>query len=844
MSVDNKASPGITNKKQMLLTELRVFELKQELEKRGLDKNGIKFALIERLEASLVKEGHDPKTYQFSVSDYNKPQTPSMDNSSTNKPGETNPSEDEKVVSENITKSEDFAEKADDTQKQEDTKEANRYMECDAENTVQKDDEETVDVKNEGGDMELDHVEKEEDEGITLEDDDLEDIEKSKSGGRTAGMTEVANKEEDTSNKVDSNGDEGTQETAELKTESVNTSSKVNEESELKTEQISLGAPAETVESGLPQSHGLSESQRSSQSSTGKDDNSLWVKGISPTTKAADLKLLFLKYGRVVTAKIFTRRQQPSTACFGFVTMPDSATADLCIHKLHRTTLKGRIITVERADRCNMPVVKTAKKTTSSGAATKTHSSATATGDNAKSGVMSNKAVSGGDKSEKRDSLNTQKALNEKGKTQGESGDKLSKSGRTSSGTKKTPVKAPSDEPHGSSKGSSKSLVTSSSMRSHRAGPSQMSRSYRGGRKAIAERAGRMAVIRRSRGGIRKLNSYGGIRPSVLGRRSVVASSRGVPSSSSRHSLSHRVEIARRIDPPGWDKREMMEIMRRKEEEHRIKEQELRLQRERERLKFERERIERERLELQQLRQMATFVAPPVPPMVPQTSSRRSHEIYDDVDSSRSRRSDYGRSTSDRPSSSHRSITSSSRNPMSDRRESRTPTVSSHHVSSSHHGSSRSGTLERDRSRHGSREYGSMSLPSDVPSPMVDRDSRSSLYGRADDYSRRSGSGYARDSYKGSSSSYNGSHRGETGYSGRALSYSSSSAGYVGSSREYDMGGGSSWSSSVGAQSHGMSASWPRSGESWPNGNSTYNSQSVGSYDKYDAYDKYGSRRY
>lgn len=36
--------------KTMTLSELRVFELKQELEKRGLDKSGIKLALVERLE--------------------------------------------------------------------------------------------------------------------------------------------------------------------------------------------------------------------------------------------------------------------------------------------------------------------------------------------------------------------------------------------------------------------------------------------------------------------------------------------------------------------------------------------------------------------------------------------------------------------------------------------------------------------------------------------------------------------------------------------------------------------------------------------------------------------------
>lgn len=64
--------------------------------------------------------------------------------------------------------------------------------------------------------------------------------------------------------------------------------------------------------------------------------------------KIKRFKALFAKYGRVLTAKIFTRRQQPSNACFGFVTMVDSAAADLCIQKLHKTNVKGRPITVER----------------------------------------------------------------------------------------------------------------------------------------------------------------------------------------------------------------------------------------------------------------------------------------------------------------------------------------------------------------------------------------------------------------------------------------------------------------------------------------------------------------
>lgn len=108
----------------------------------------------------------------------------------------------------------------------------------------------------------------------------------------------------------------------------------------------------------------------------------------------------------------------------------------------------------------------------------------------------------------------------------------------------------------------------------------------------------------------------------------------------SSHLISRREVTSRRVEAPrtsSWEKREMIEMLRKKEEEHRLKEQELRLQRERERLKFERERFERERLELQQLRQIAAL-ATPMQPIMPAPTSvppRRSHETYGEMDSSR-----------------------------------------------------------------------------------------------------------------------------------------------------------------------------------------------------------------
>lgn len=60
------------------------------------------------------------------------------------------------------------------------------------------------------------------------------------------------------------------------------------------------------------------------------------------------IKALFSKYGKVITAKIFTTKNKLSPTCFGFVVLSDSSTADICVQKLNRMNFKGRIINVEK----------------------------------------------------------------------------------------------------------------------------------------------------------------------------------------------------------------------------------------------------------------------------------------------------------------------------------------------------------------------------------------------------------------------------------------------------------------------------------------------------------------
>uniref|UniRef100_A0A8R1Y2R9 RRM domain-containing protein n=1 Tax=Onchocerca volvulus TaxID=6282 RepID=A0A8R1Y2R9_ONCVO len=610
-----------------------------------------------------------------------------------------------------------------------------------------------------------------------------------------------------------------------------------------------------------------------------KSDNSLWIKGISPNTKAADLKALFAKYGRVLTAKIFTRRQQPSNACFGFVTMVDSAAADLCIQKLHKTNIKGRPITVERADRCNMPIIKSIPKKPISNAASdvKGGKSTTTFDTCSQSGEEKSSTTRAAEKSKKdTSSIDKPKSSTSSGnKSVSTSRNEKQKTVKAMSETKKSPVKAPS-----ASTTHSRFSTLSTSKRS---AITRLPSRFRASRRI--ERADRVSSTLRRSYVIRKPSYSSAASRRTLGSRPF---STRLGRGSILRGMARREVSSRRVEPPtSWEKREMMEMLRKKEEEHRLKEQELRLQRERERLKFERERFERERLELQQLRQIAALTtpvqmmsAPGAPPL------RRSHE-YGDMDSSRYKsekelkRSEYSRRSGER-SSSHRPVTST-RNSLPDRREAHN---SSRHVGSTHSSSrgaaERSRERSRDRSRHSTRDY--------VSSNVI----RESLpnYGRENHSYSRSGdptisNSCGRDPYRPDSTTYSSHRSGDTGYGSRDLgtynssstysrdvvpsSYSKdsgygassrslgsgaswsvggSSSTYVGSSRDYD---GNAWisgiSTSQGHGSHGLgNSNWSSSRDDhWSGGGSMADAHShVSTYDKYDKYDSYDkyNRRY
>ncbi|XP_035890013.1 SAFB-like transcription modulator isoform X6 [Phyllostomus discolor] len=89
-------------------------------------------------------------------------------------------------------------------------------------------------------------------------------------------------------------------------------------------------------------------STSSTSGSSGGSTKNIWVSGLSSNTKAADLKNLFGKYGKVLSAKVVTNARSPGAKCYGIVTMSSSTEVSRCIAHLHRTELHGQLISVEK----------------------------------------------------------------------------------------------------------------------------------------------------------------------------------------------------------------------------------------------------------------------------------------------------------------------------------------------------------------------------------------------------------------------------------------------------------------------------------------------------------------
>ncbi|XP_041073833.1 SAFB-like transcription modulator isoform X2 [Polyodon spathula] len=322
--------------------------------------------------------------------------------------------------------------------------------------------------------------------------------------------------------------------------------------------------------------------------STSGSSRNLWVSGLSSNTKAADLKNLFGKYGKVLSAKVVTNARSPGAKCYGIVTMSSSAEVARCISHIHRTELHGQQISVEKVK--SDPLKKESAKKESED---KTSSSKTSGEKRTATNVKSQTKTQVSSKKEEKSEKTGDKEVTKKQEAKDEKTEAKSGSGQASS--KK-------DDKRGSTKSPGKMVVIDQTKgdtvnrlkppmrrgRFDKVHPNMMPRRTRG---FIPPEE--MAILRNKgkffpnyfRGGRQDILPFEKMKEQKMRDRLV------------RLERIHRaVELRRRREIAERERRERERIQMLREREERE-----RLQRERERLEIERQKLERERMERERL---------------------------------------------------------------------------------------------------------------------------------------------------------------------------------------------------------------------------------------------------
>jgi len=355
------------------LTELRVIDLKMELERRGLDKSGNKAALLERLSKAILDEGKNPEEYlivpsggpskiiprknggtlnqEDSVECFdNQKEENGQDNTDKCKMEVKTEAQDEKemfIKKEIKEESESEIKIINKEEKQEDKIQGNKAVSESVQSNDKKNEEKTISNQNSdapSATVEANGIDNEDSINLTIGEDEenllaeeTESHDRHKDGGEKKKM-------EENNKKGDSKGSGRAEPGASSKegTTSGANGTKIKQEG-------GDGGSKSAESSNKGQKREEKDKKTSQVSATNASSRNLWVSGLSSSTRATDLKQIFSKYGKVIGAKVVTNARTPGARCYGYVTMFSSEDAAKCIQHLHRTELHGRVISVEKA---------------------------------------------------------------------------------------------------------------------------------------------------------------------------------------------------------------------------------------------------------------------------------------------------------------------------------------------------------------------------------------------------------------------------------------------------------------------------------------------------------------
>ncbi|XP_077276591.1 uncharacterized protein LOC143905213 isoform X3 [Temnothorax americanus] len=356
------------------LAELRVIDLKTELERRGLDKSGNKAALLERLSKAILDEGKNPEEYLIVPSGGSSKIIPRKNDGALNQEDSVENTDNQKEENgqDNLDKSKVEIKTEPRDEKENVKKEVKEAPKSEVKNIFAKEEKredkmqgvkatsesaQSSDEKNEAektvthqtsdapsATVEANGIDNEDSINLTIGEDEenllaeeTESHDRHKDGGEKKKM-------EENNKKGDSKGSGRAEPGAGGKE---GTTSGANG---TKIKQEGGDGGSKSVESSNKGQKREEKDKKTSQiSPTNASSRNLWVSGLSSSTRATDLKQIFSKYGKVIGAKVVTNARTPGARCYGYVTMSSSEDAAKCIQHLHRTELHGRVISVEKA---------------------------------------------------------------------------------------------------------------------------------------------------------------------------------------------------------------------------------------------------------------------------------------------------------------------------------------------------------------------------------------------------------------------------------------------------------------------------------------------------------------